>query len=155
LGHNGLGIGLNLTPNGAVAINSQVGVSPCAAGVAISIDGQTLVVANYYNDSITVFTGGLGHWSKLSELDLRPGKSDPRCRACRRRISVLGGCQGYRTDGDSVCIQHSRPRDRGGEAERAAGRRGPDTSEGQPNKMTLNAAQTLLYVAVTSRIRWT
>ena len=46
-----------------------------------------MVVANYYNDSITVFTGGLGNWTPLStlngrgpgyqpgELDLRPGKA--------------------------------------------------------------------------------
>jgi 6-phosphogluconolactonase (cycloisomerase 2 family) len=44
------------------------GVQPCAAGVAVSNDGQTLVVANYYNDSITVFTGGLGNWTPLSTL---------------------------------------------------------------------------------------
>jgi dipeptidyl aminopeptidase/acylaminoacyl peptidase len=45
--------------------------------VAVSTDGKTLVAANYYNDSITVFTGGLGNWSQGKELDLRPGKSDP------------------------------------------------------------------------------
>ena len=59
---------------------------PCAAGVAVSNDGQTLVVANYYNDSISVFTGGLGHWAPVAsqatvrasrDFDLRPGKSDP------------------------------------------------------------------------------
>ena len=44
--------------------NEKVAVEPCAAGVAITDDGKTLVVANYYNDSITVFTGGLGNWSK-------------------------------------------------------------------------------------------
>ena len=27
-----------------------------------------MVVANYYNDSITVFTGGLGNWTPLSTL---------------------------------------------------------------------------------------
>jgi DNA-binding beta-propeller fold protein YncE len=45
LGHLGVGIGLDLKPSGAIAINSQVGVTPCAAGVAISNDGKTLVVA--------------------------------------------------------------------------------------------------------------
>ncbi len=69
---------------GAGSINLQVGVKPCAAGVAISNDGKTLVVANYYNDSITVFNGGLGNWSKAREGDLRPGKSDASpSRACR------------------------------------------------------------------------
>ena len=81
LGHHGLGIGLNIQPNGALAVNSQIGVYPCAAGLAISTDGQTLVVANYFNDSITVFTGGYGYWAMTTpNLDLRPGKSakDPQ-----------------------------------------------------------------------------
>ena len=73
----GLGLGLDVPPDSPlVEVNTQVAVKPCAAGVAISKDGQTLVVANYYNDSITVFTGGYGNWSPGTELDLRPGKSD-------------------------------------------------------------------------------
>lgn len=44
--------------------------------MAISNDGETLVVTNYYNDSITVFSGGYGNWWKVAELDPRPGKSD-------------------------------------------------------------------------------
>ncbi|MGD0015274.1 MAG: bifunctional YncE family protein/alkaline phosphatase family protein, partial [Bryobacteraceae bacterium] len=149
LGHNGMGVGLNLRPNGAVAINSQVGVAPCAAGVAISSDGQTLVVANYYNDSITVFTGGLGNWSKLSELDLRPGKSktDPR-------PGMAGGEYPFwvvvKGNGPSATAYVSSIRDReivvvSLSAEPEVRFRIPVT--GQPNKMTLNAAQTLLYVA--------
>src|ERR1017187_5407236 len=85
LGHKGMGNGLNLFPNGAMAVNSAVGVAPCVAGIAISQDGQTLVAANYYNDSIAVFTGGLGHWAEVQGpdpaipgIDLRPGKSTDR-----------------------------------------------------------------------------
>jgi hypothetical protein len=37
---------------------------------------MTLVVANYYNDSITVFSGGYGSWSVQREIDLRPGKDN-------------------------------------------------------------------------------
>src|SRR5215469_10293349 len=62
LGHNGKGVGLN--------------VKPQAAGVAVSGDGSKLVVANYYNDSISLLTEQGGHWSVQSELDLRPGKED-------------------------------------------------------------------------------
>ena len=80
-------------PNDAFAsVNAAVFVAPCAAGVAISNDGNMLVVANYYNDSITVFTGGLSVWQSQwvadtgsaqggqgtlqgTELDLRPGKA--------------------------------------------------------------------------------
>src|SRR5208283_3371851 len=55
-------------------------VQPCAAGVAVSKDGQTLVVANYYNDSIMVYTGGLGHWTPVSTATTgkawRPGELD-------------------------------------------------------------------------------
>ncbi len=149
LGHNGQGVGLNLRPNGAVAINSQVGVAPCAAGVAISSDGQTLVVANYYNDSITVFTGGLGHWSKLAELDLRPGKSDPSM------AGIAGGEYPFwvvvKGNGPTATAYVSSIRDREivvvnlGAAPAVAAR---IPVKGQPNKMTLNATQTLLYVAV-------
>ena len=72
---HGIGIGLNIKPNGALQINSALGVLPCAAGVAISNDGKTLVVANYYNDSLSIFTGGYGNWVAQPDLDLRPGKS--------------------------------------------------------------------------------
>lgn len=52
-------------------------VSPTAAGVAITADAKTIVVANYYNDSISILTNAGGAWAKTSELDLRPGKLDP------------------------------------------------------------------------------
>ena len=86
-----LGIGLNIQPNGAVAINSQVGVHPCAAGVAISNDGQTLVVANYYNDSITVFTGGLGNWSKRRRTRPAPRQERPLARRACRAANIRSG----------------------------------------------------------------
>ena len=125
----------------------MVAVKPMAAGVAISQDGQTLVVANYYNDSITVFTGGLGKWSKGTELDLRPGKSDPA------KVGVPGGEYPFwvavKGNGSSATAYVSSIRDReivvvnlGGTP--AVTARIP--VKGQPNKMTLNAAQTLLYV---------
>jgi YVTN family beta-propeller protein len=56
LGHNDTGIG--------------VGVSPNAAGLGISADGRTLVVANNYNDSISVIDTESG--SVRYEHDLRP-----------------------------------------------------------------------------------
>ncbi|MGN6818257.1 MAG: bifunctional YncE family protein/alkaline phosphatase family protein [Sphingomonas sp.] len=52
-----------------------VDVAPQAAGVAISPDGKRLLVANYYNDSVTLIdlvTRGI-----VAEQDLRPGKIDP------------------------------------------------------------------------------
>jgi DNA-binding beta-propeller fold protein YncE len=143
-GGNGL-IGQVDTPQGS--INLQVGVKPSAAGVAISNDGRTLVVANYYNDSITVFSGGYGNWWKVKELDLRPGKSDPS------KAGTPGGEYPFwvvvKGNGASATAYVSSIRDReivevnlGGDPVVTA--RIP--VKGQPNKMTLNAAQSLLYV---------
>ncbi len=56
LGHGNVGIG--------------VGVSPNAAGLAVSADGRTLVVANNYNDSISVIDTESG--TVRYEHDLRP-----------------------------------------------------------------------------------
>jgi DNA-binding beta-propeller fold protein YncE len=56
LGHAGVGIG--------------VGVKPNASGLAVSADGATLVVANNYNDSISVVDTGSG--VVRYEHDLRP-----------------------------------------------------------------------------------
>ncbi|HUA62566.1 MAG TPA: bifunctional YncE family protein/alkaline phosphatase family protein [Verrucomicrobiae bacterium] len=151
LGHS-LGIGLNLKPNGATAINSAVGVYPCAAGLAMSRDGQILVAANYYNDSITVFTGGYAKWSR-SELDLRPGKSDPAM------VGVPGGEYPFwvavKGSGADATAYVSSVRDREIVVAKLTGPNaagGPRVVaripvKGQPNKMTLNAAQSLLYVA--------
>ena len=65
-------------------------VSPEAAGIAITANGSMLVVANYYNDSIsilsnvspdnpslTALTKTPTGWVKAAELDLRPGKISP------------------------------------------------------------------------------
>ena len=112
-----IGVGLNIKPNGALQINSAVGVLPCAAGVAISNDGKSLVVANYYNDSISIFTGGYGNWvcATGSRPAPRQERHQPATRRSGRRISVLGGDQGRRAEPYRVCIQHSRPRDRCGQ----------------------------------------
>ena len=56
LGHGGQGIG--------------IGVSPNASGLGISADGRTLVVANNYNDSISVIDTASG--AVRYEHDLRP-----------------------------------------------------------------------------------
>jgi len=125
-----------------------IGVLPCAAGVAISNDGQTLVVVNYYNDSITVFTGGLGNWSKATELDLRPGKSTPP------QTGTPGGEYPFwvvvKGNGSSATAYVSSIRDREIDVVNLSGTPAVTARipvKGQPNKMTLNSAQSLLYVA--------
>jgi len=157
LGHGtGNGLAVPQPAAGQVPINSQVTVKPCAAGLAISNDGQTLVVANYYNDSITVFNGGFGNWSKVTELDLRPGRSNIA------QTGVPGGEYPFwvvvKGNASSATAYVSSIRDREIVVVNLRGAPGlmnpngrPTVAaripvKGQPNKMTLNAAQTLLYV---------
>src|SRR5579864_139350 len=51
------------------------GVQPQAAGVAVSPDGRRALVANYYNDSVSLID--LAEQKVIAEQDLRPGKIDP------------------------------------------------------------------------------
>ncbi|MBZ5525496.1 MAG: putative Ig domain-containing protein [Acidobacteriia bacterium] len=158
--HHRTGNGLSVIPPvGGVTVNNQVFVFPCAAGVAMSADAQVLAVTNYYNDSISVFTGGYGHWSlTVPNLDLRPGKtlSQP----------ATGSPGGEDPFWVLVAGSPSKPpytayvssiRDREIDVVPLTP---PATTpltplqvttripvKGQPNKMTMNRAQTLLYVA--------
>jgi DNA-binding beta-propeller fold protein YncE len=144
------GNGLPVPANLVVPINSLVYVVPMPAGVAVSSDDQTLVVANYYNDSMTVFTGGLGQWSARKELDLRPGKSVsnplPGIPGGEYPLWVAVTGTGSATRAFLLSV-----RDR--EIDVVNLRQTPlqvvarIPLKGQPNRMILNAAQTLLYVA--------
>ena len=156
LGHT-LGIGLNVVPPvNSVPVNAQVAVYPCAAGIALSNTGKTMVVANYYNDSISILTGGYGAWSyyggtaATANVDLRPGKS---------LISAASGTPGGEypfwaavagSEPNSVAYVSSI-RDREIDVVPLNGSPIGVTSriavKGQPNKMVMNQAQTLLYVA--------
>ena len=173
LNHSGGGVGLPVpssTPESTI-VTSLTYVQPCAAGVAISGDGQTMVVANYYNDSINVFTGGLGAWTPLSslkaeepgglenmgELDLRPGKA-----ASSPLPGTPGGeypfwvaiAQPTPLPAGSITTTWayvSSVRDREIDVVNLNGKTPAVITripvKGQPNKLTLNAAQTRLYVA--------
>ena len=50
-------------------------VKPQAAGVAVSPDGRRALVANYYNDSVSLLDLAKGR--VIAEQDLRPGRGDP------------------------------------------------------------------------------
>jgi DNA-binding beta-propeller fold protein YncE len=146
-----VGLGLNVLSSGPVAINEEASVTPCAAGVAISSDSKTLVVANYANDSITIFdraAASSSTWSAGTELDLRPGKSNAA------QSGVPGGEYPFwvviKGAGSSATAYVSSVRDR--EIEVVNLTLPPSVAaripvKGQPNKMTLNMAQSLLYVA--------
>ncbi|MGA3161095.1 MAG: putative Ig domain-containing protein [Terracidiphilus sp.] len=182
LGHPS-GNGLPVPNNQFASVNAAVFVAPMAAGLAISSDGQTLVVANYFNDSITVFTGGLSAWLSQwvadpgsaqggqgtlqgTELDLRPGKavSSPTPGIPGGEYPfwvVLAGSSGPHATAyvsslrdreidvvslGETCVSPTAPP--ACQVAKAA----PVVSarisvKGQPNKMALNIAQTILYVA--------
>jgi DNA-binding beta-propeller fold protein YncE len=131
LGHNGVGVGLS--------------VKPQAAGIAISKDGSKLVVANYYNDSVSVLTRNQNGWHLTGELDLRPGKEDPK------KAGVPGGEYPLwvTTKGDDTAYVSSI-RDREivvvnlSDKPTAVAR---IKVPGQPNRMRLNGDQSTLYVA--------
>ncbi len=63
---------------GEIALGHKAGlgadVKPQAAGVAVSPDGQRVLVANYYNDSVSLVD--VGTRRVVAEQDLRPGKID-------------------------------------------------------------------------------
>lgn len=62
LGHT-LGIGLDVVPLSMRAGQCAGCGVPVRGGHRPSNTGQTMVVANYYNDSISILTGGYGAWS--------------------------------------------------------------------------------------------
>jgi DNA-binding beta-propeller fold protein YncE len=61
LGHNNQGVGLR--------------VRPMAAGLSVNASGNKLLVANFYNDSVSLID--LASRTEVDEFDLRPGKIDP------------------------------------------------------------------------------
>lgn len=133
LGHNNTGLGL--------------AVQPQAAGIAITANGQQLVVANYYNDSISVLTKGANNnaWTKTGELDLRPGKIDPT------QSGKPGGEYPFwvAIQGNNTAYVSSL-RDREVDVITLGANPTLQTRipvPGQPNKMVLNGAGTTLYVA--------
>ena len=143
------GVGLPGTGDSSLGVNLQVGVKPCAAGLAISSDGKTLVVANYYNDSISVFRGGLNNWAMAAQnFDLRPGKSGGTSGTPGGEYPFWVAVKGTEKDGTTTAYVSSI-RDREIVVVNLNGTPAVTTRikvKGQPNKMTLNRDQSLLYV---------
>jgi DNA-binding beta-propeller fold protein YncE len=71
--------GSKFAPSGKSPLGHKSGlgvdVLPQAAGVAVSPDGRRALVANYYNDSVSLID--LPEQKVIAEQDLRPGKIDP------------------------------------------------------------------------------
>jgi len=139
LGHNAEAVPpLNL---GGVGLE----VKPQAAGIAMTADGTKLVVANYYNDSISVLTKSTSGWAVTAELDLRPGKEDPT------KSGVPGGEYPFWVvikGNDTAYV--SSLRDREIDVVNIASTPAVMARipvPGEPNKMALNWNQSMLYVA--------
>ncbi len=128
LGHKN-GLGLN---NG-----------PLAAGIAVNAAGTMGLVANYENDSVTILD--LVKRSVIAEIDLRPGIVDAALRGVPGGeypfgVAIAGNSKGYVSsvrDRELVVLNLG--------SGTVSGR---IPVRGQPNKMTLNRAQSLLYVAL-------
>lgn len=117
-------------------------MKPIAAGLAVTTDGSLLVVANMYNDSISVVN--IAQRKVAAEIDLRPGKSEGAS-------GVAGGTYPYWIVVDKNDIAYvSSVRDREIVCVDLASSRviSRIALTGNPNKMILNQSQTRLYVAM-------
>ena len=127
------------TSAGGLGIVTQ----PEAAGLAISADGTRLIVADYENDAVSLLTKTGGSWNKAAELDLRPGKGE-----FIKSTGTPGGEFPYWivAVGNGAAYVSS-VRDREIDLVTELGVIDRIKVPGNPNKMILNKAQTLLYVA--------
>ncbi len=116
---------------------------PEAAGLAVSPDGNRILVTNYENDSVTALLKNNGTWTKGPEFDLRPGKSE-----LNTAPGVAGGEFPYWTvfKGNDVAFVSSI-RDREVDVVTQYGVVDRIKLPGQPNRMIMNKAQNLLFVA--------
>jgi DNA-binding beta-propeller fold protein YncE len=137
-----VGSPINLGHTGDL-MSKETFVGPTAAGLGITTDGTTVVVANFETDSITVVDVING--KVLSEFDLRPGLINPA------QTGVPGGefPVGVAIKGnDTIYVSSARDREidvlhlSGGEVKLT--NRIP--VDGNPGKIILNKAQTELFV---------
>ncbi|WP_348757019.1 bifunctional YncE family protein/alkaline phosphatase family protein [Candidatus Methylocalor cossyra] len=133
-----LGHSVNGVPTG-VGIN----VRPMAAGLAVNASGTQLLVANYFNDSVSLVD--LTRRAKVAELDLRPGKHGAAPGTPGGTYPIAAAFKGD----DTAYVSSQRDRELvvvNVNGTQLAIRTRIKTA-GQPNKMTLNKAQDRLYVA--------
>jgi YVTN family beta-propeller protein len=130
-----------------IALNHKagngIGSKPLATGVAVTADGKRALVANRYNDSVTLIDLAAG--GVIAEQDLRPGKSGGASGTpggeYPNSIRIVGNKTAYvssERDREIVVLDIS------GNAPRVLTR---IPVQGNPNKMVLNNGQTFLYVA--------
>ena len=137
-------VALGHAPTSAVGSAGGLGLAtqPEAAGLAVSSDGNQLVVANYENDSVTQLVKNANGWSRAQDYDLRPGVESSAA------TGVPGGEYPFWIQGKGNSTAYiSSVRDRQIVVLNGAGVVTRIAVPGQPNKMLMNKAQSFLYVA--------
>ena len=132
------GIPLKLGHQGALGLGK---ITPGALGLAVTADGQRLVVANYENDSISLVD--IAGRKLLSELDLRPGNGAAGGEY-PEWVAILGNTTAFVSsarDREIVVVDISK--DQAAVTDRIK-------LKGQPTRIALNPKQTRLYVAESS-----
>lgn len=124
------------------AAGNGINIKPAAAGLAVSPDGQYLLVANHENDSVSLVD--LRTRSVAAEQDLRPGKIDPT------RQGVPGGEYPFKVAWQSSGRAYvSAPRDREIVALTVADGKlsvaGRIQTTGEPTALLVDAAGKRLY----------
>jgi YVTN family beta-propeller protein len=116
---------------------------PVTGGLAVSADGSKLIIANVYNDSVSVVDLRTGAVAK--EIDLRPGKIDSK------KAGVAGGEYPFWVvvkGNDTAYVSSVRDREivvlRIGDSSTVRLR---IKTKGNPNQMILDRRQIFLYVA--------
>jgi DNA-binding beta-propeller fold protein YncE len=126
-------------------MNQETFVGPTTAGIGITADGSTVVVANYETDSITAVDVVNG--KVLAEYDLRPGRINPKDSGKAGGEFPFGVVL---AGNNTVYVSSSR--DREIDVVNLAGGQLTLTNripvQGNPTKMVLNKAQSQLYVAL-------
>ena len=116
---------------------------PTASGIAVTADGKRALVANRYNDSVSIVD--LAGRKKIAEQDLRPGKSGGVSGTpggeYPNSVAIVGNRFAYvssERDREIVVL------DIGGSVPAVVAR---IPVQGNPNKMVLDKTQKTLYVA--------
>lgn len=116
---------------------------PVTGGLAVTADGSKLIIANVYNDSVSVVDLRTGAVAK--EIDLRPGKIDSK------KAGIAGGEYPFWVvvkGNDTAYVSSVRDREivvlRIGDSSTVRLR---IKTKGNPNQMILDRRQVFLYVA--------
>ncbi len=142
------GLGIADPPEGAVPPERrghETETKPMVAGIAVDPSGKSLIAADFANDSVTLVD--LRRSTVTAELDLRPGKSDPRLAGVAGgeypvAVAWAGPSKAYvasQRDREIVVLDLSRG------APRVAGR---IKLAGQPVALRVNRANSRLYAAI-------